>query len=97
MNLTGCIGITRYWSETIFIISLKEKIVFVKLFEASFGSNIIASFTEFQVKVLIFFVLFVCKLLKFTFKVIFYINNAWYFIKKSRSSFLVISEINSSH
>ena len=33
-----------------FIISLKENIVFVKLFETSFGSNIIASFTEFQWK-----------------------------------------------
>ena len=48
INITGCVGITGYWSETIFIISLKENTVFVKLFETSFGRNIIASFTEFQ-------------------------------------------------
>ena len=37
-----------YWFETIFIIALKENIVFVKLLETSFGSNIIASFNEVQ-------------------------------------------------
>ena len=47
-NITGCVEIISYWSETILLISLKENIVFVKLFEISFGSNIIASFTEFQ-------------------------------------------------
>ena len=36
------------WSETIFIISLKENIVFIKLFETSFGSDILTSLTEFQ-------------------------------------------------
>ena len=49
INMTGCVGITGYWSETIFVISLKENIFFfVKLFETSFGSNIIVSFSEFQ-------------------------------------------------
>ena len=48
INITCCVGITGYWSETIFIISLNANIVFVKLIEISFISNIIASFTEFQ-------------------------------------------------
>ena len=48
INITGCVGITGYRSDTIFIISLKKNIVFAKLFETSFGSNILASFTEFQ-------------------------------------------------
>ena len=47
MNITSCIDLIGYWSETIFIISLKENIVFVKFFGTSFGRNIIASFTEF--------------------------------------------------
>ena len=46
--MKGCVGITGYWSETIFVISLKENIFCVKLFETFFGSNIIISFTEFQ-------------------------------------------------
>ena len=48
INVAGCVGITGYRSDTIFIISLKKNIVFEKLFEISFGSNILASFTEFQ-------------------------------------------------
>ena len=49
VNIKGYVGITGgYWFETIFIISLKENIVFVKLLETSFGSNIIASFNEVQ-------------------------------------------------
>ena len=48
INVTGCVWTTGYWSETIFIISLTENNIFVKLFETSFGNNIIASFTEFQ-------------------------------------------------
>ena len=32
------------------IISFKENVAFVKLFQKSFGSNIFASFTEFQCK-----------------------------------------------
>ena len=39
---------TGYWSETIFITSLKKNIVFSKSFETSFGSNILASIAEFQ-------------------------------------------------
>ena len=46
MNITSCIDLIGYWSETIFIISLKENIVFVKFFGTSFGRNIIASFTQ---------------------------------------------------
>ena len=43
-NVTVCVEIT----ETIFIISLQRNIAFAKLFETSFGSNILASFTEFH-------------------------------------------------
>ena len=46
INISGCVGMTISWSETI-LSSLKENIVFVKLFETSFGSDRIASFTEF--------------------------------------------------
>ena len=42
------VGIIGYWSETIFIISLKKNIVFVKLLDVYIGSNILPSFTEFQ-------------------------------------------------
>ena len=50
---------------------------------------------NFSVKVLMLSVLFECKLLKSTFKAIFYISNAWTFLKKvDELSFLVISEIN---
>ena len=48
INVRDCVAITGYWSETILIISLKKNIAFAKLFETSFGSNILASFTEFQ-------------------------------------------------
>ena len=48
INITGCVGITGYRSDTIFIISLKLNIFFAKLFKTSFGSKIIASFTKFQ-------------------------------------------------
>ena len=48
INVRDCVAITGYWSETIFIISLKKNIVFEKLFEVSFVSNMLASFTEFQ-------------------------------------------------
>ena len=39
INITGCVEITGYLSETFFIISLKENIAFVKCLETSFGSN----------------------------------------------------------
>ena len=38
-NITVCAEITVYWSATILIISLKENVAFVKLFQKSFGSN----------------------------------------------------------
>ena len=47
-NITGCVGITGYWSETILIVSLQENIVFVKIFETSFDRNILASIAEFD-------------------------------------------------
>ena len=47
-NITGCVGITVYCSETIFITFLKENTVLIKLFKTSFGSTILASFTEFE-------------------------------------------------
>ena len=43
-TLKGCMGIKIYWSEANFIVSPKENIVFVKLFDTSFGSNILALF-----------------------------------------------------
>ena len=46
--LKGCMGIKIYWSEANFIVSPKENIVFVKLFDTSFGSNILALFTKLQ-------------------------------------------------
>ena len=76
INVTGCGGITGYWSEAIFIISFKENIVFGKLFETSFGSDIITSFTEFQCKVLIPLGLS-ANFWNWKHKAIFYINNAW--------------------
>ena len=39
---TDCVGITGYWSKIVFIISLKENIVFLKFLETYFGSNILA-------------------------------------------------------
>ena len=48
INVRDFVAVTDYWPETIFIISLKKNIVLAKLFETSFGSNILASFTEFQ-------------------------------------------------
>ena len=47
INIMGCVGIKIYRFETIFTISIKENIVFVELFETSFGNNTIASFTKF--------------------------------------------------
>ena len=76
INITGCVGITVYWSETILIIFLKEN-VFIKLFEKSFGSNILHHLPNFNVEVLILLVLLEFKLFKFTFKTIIYVNNAW--------------------
>ena len=46
--VADCVGITGYWSETIFVISLQKNIVFVKLLDVYIGSNILPSFTEFQ-------------------------------------------------
>ena len=46
--LTGRVELTVYWSKTFFIISLKENIVFVKLFETPYGSDMLDSFREFQ-------------------------------------------------
>ena len=48
INITDCIGITCYWSKTIFVIYLMKNILFGKLFEKSFSSNILASFTKFE-------------------------------------------------
>ena len=50
INLTVyiCVEMTSYWSETIFVISLSKNIVLAELFETSFDSNILASFTELQ-------------------------------------------------
>ena len=45
-NVTVYVRIKVYWSETFFIISFRENIVFVKLLEISFGGEILASFTE---------------------------------------------------
>ena len=46
--ITSCVEIIVYWSKTFFITSSKENIVFVKRFERSFVSDILASLTKFQ-------------------------------------------------
>ena len=48
INMTDCTIITGDRSKTIFIISLKKNIVFAKLFETSFDSNMLASFIKCQ-------------------------------------------------
>ena len=73
MNITNCVGITIYWSETIFIISLKKNIVYLKhLLEVMYLPHL----KNFRVKELIVLGLFKFKFLKFIFKAICYINNA---------------------
>lgn len=71
MNITGYLGITIYWFKTVFIISFKEKIVFVKFFETSVVSDYVLHLLTFNVLL----VLFERKPLKFTFKAVCYINN----------------------
>ena len=56
INVTSCLGITGYWPETIFNISLKKNICFVKLFQTSFVSNTLTSSLRFSVKALILLV-----------------------------------------
>ena len=48
INILGYVEITIYWFEIVFTVSIKENIVLVKLFETSFGSDILVSFTKFQ-------------------------------------------------
>ena len=58
--------------------SLKESIVFVKLFETSFGSDIFASFTEFQCQGTdAFGSISVNTVQTALFRAACYINNAW--------------------
>ena len=89
IGITDSLGVTGYWSETTFIISLIKNIAFAKLFGTSFGSNILTLFTEFEWQGADTFG-FIRVLLKFTFKAVFYINNAWILL-------LVISDMNTSH
>ena len=44
----GLRKLTIYWFAKIFTISIKENIVFVKLFKTSFGGNKLAWFAKFQ-------------------------------------------------
>ena len=44
--MTSCVGITGYLSETFFLYLLR-KTLFLQSFLPFFGSNILASFTEF--------------------------------------------------
>ena len=76
INITSCVGITGYWSETIFSISLKENIVFVKFSETYFGSNI-ASFTEFHCQGTDIFGFLWVQIFEIRFQGNFYLNNAW--------------------
>ena len=48
INTAGCEAITVYWFETFFITSPKKNNAFVKLFETSLDSDMLASLTEFQ-------------------------------------------------
>ena len=98
VNIKGCVGITIYWFEIIFIKSLKENIPFVKLFEAFLGIIYLPHLLNSSFKALILLVLFECKFLKFTFKVTFYINDTWILLKEvDELLLLVISEINSRY
>ena len=45
---SGCEAITVYWFETFFITSPKKNNAFVKLFETSLDSDMLASLTGFQ-------------------------------------------------
>ena len=77
INITSCLGITCYWSETVFMISLKEKTVFVKFLEEYFGSNILASFTEFQCQGIDIFGFIWVQTFEIHIQGNFYSNNAW--------------------
>ena len=76
INITDCGGIMDYWSETIFITSLKKNIVSAKLFETPFSSNILASFTKFECWGTDTFGFIRFQTFKIH-KVFFYKNNAW--------------------
>ena len=52
INVKNCIGIIGYWSEPIFITSLKKNIALAKLFKTSFCSNILTSFIDISIKAL---------------------------------------------
>ena len=73
----GCVEITGHWAEKTFFISLKENNVFEKLFESSFGSNIIAWFTEFKSQGTDTFGFIWVQTFEIHIQAIFYINIAW--------------------
>ena len=95
INITDSVGIT-VWSEAIFIISLKKYIVF-KVFVKLLKHRMLVPYNlhhllKFSVKVQIHLFLFQCKYLKFTFRVVCYMNNTWILLwKVDKLSFFMIS------
>ena len=97
INITDCVGITVYSPETILIIYLKKNLVFTKLSETSFGSRILASFTECQCQGIDTFGFIRMQALQ-----IYILGNFLHkscmdtFFKSWKAVFFVISEINNS-
>ena len=85
INITGCAGITGYWSETTFTISYKEKIVFLNFWKHVLVVTYLPHLLNFKAKALTFLILFECKFLKFNLKVIFPQIMHGCFFKKSTS------------
>ena len=93
--ITVCIGRTFYWSETCFSYLLRKTLLLSK-----FLKDLVANLSHslyLSVKGMIILVLFRCKLLKFTFNAVSYINNVWILLSKVEELwFLKISEVSSS-
>ena len=97
INLTDCLGITGYSPETILIVYLKKNLVFTKLSETSFGSSILASFTECQYQGIDTFGFIRMQALEIHIQGNFLHKSCIdTFFKSWKAVFFVISEINSS-
>ena len=75
LNVRDCIAITGYWSETIFIISLKKILFLQNCLKYLLVVTCLPHLLNFSVKTLTLLVLLKCKLFKFTFMGTFYIND----------------------
>ena len=96
INITDCVGITGYSSETILIIYLKKNLVFTKLSETSFVSSILAWFTECQCQGIDTFGFIRMQALEIYIPGNFLHKSCMdTFFKSRKAVFFVISEINS--